>query len=237
MDTSSPDVLAAAYDPSGPPAVVGDLTGDHEGSVIRILGKAMTLLEVLDRPAPDVNLLVRIDGNPFESALSFPAATPCEMVTPSTRTTDMVDMTDFEEQARELDRIARLIVAREAELPVLKERKRELADRLLERMAALGEKRIRFDDRVAFLFPEMYPAFEQREDGTKYTMRDLAPVLREEGYAGAIKPEEAGFKALLKIFRDHAKAEKPLPPKIAAMVRPETVYTVRVGPGKAGRTK
>lgn len=231
----SPDAQAAAFDPEAQPPVVGDLTEDDGGTVARIDGKVMTLLEVYPRSA-SVDLIVRIGDNPFESSLSLPAATPYELISAPVRPADMIDSAEAETMARELDRLGALIEAREAEIPELKKRKRELADKLLEYLAAIGEKNMFFGSRRVYIFPELVPEFEQRDDGRRYTMRDLAPVLRKVGYPGAVKPEEAGFNALLKIFRDHAKAETPLPPELAAMVHPKIVHTVRVGVGKTGKS-
>lgn len=232
---TSPDAQAAAFDPEAPPTVVGDLTEDDIDSVIRLDGQVMTLLEVTPRSS-SVDLLVRIDGNPFDTSLNAPPSTVYELVSAPARPADMVDSALAEEMGRELDRLGTLIEAREAEIPVLKKRKRELADKLLEHLAAVGEKNLFFDRRRVYIFPELVPEFEQRDDGRKYTMRDLAPVLRKIGYPGAVKPEEAGYNALLSIFREHAQADKPLPPELAAMVRPRIVHTVRVGVGKGGKS-
>jgi hypothetical protein len=230
-----PDVLAAAYVPEGeaPTRRVGDLTADDVDSVIRFDGRTVTLLEPPYRKDGLVGLLVHVEGTAYDLPLTCSPDQPYTLVSAPARPADMVDATHAVEHARELDRVSARIVSLEAELPVLRRRKRELSEALLGHFAAIGEKNLRFDDRIAFVFPELYPEFEQREDGTRYTLRDLVPVLEELGRHGAIKPAEAGYKALLAIFREYAKAGEPLPPKLAAMVRPQTAQTVRVGPGKA----
>lgn len=235
MDTSSPDVLAATYAPDAV-TTVADLTEDDRDSVIEILGRTVTLLEVTARPPYDVELLVRVDGESFDRSLTFPLFTIYTLVTPPVRPADMIDDATFLEQARELDRLGALIEARDAEITVLKKRKKELSDRLLEYLAGIGEKNAYFDRRRVYLFPEAYPEFEQRDDGTKYTMQDLAPVLRDLGYGWAVKPEEAGYNALLKILREHEQAKRPLPAKLAAMVKLQRSHTVRVGVGKGDKS-
>lgn len=155
---------------------------------------------------------------------------------------ELVDRDAVRARARELDDVSARIRRIEAELPLLRRRKTELSDLLLADLATLGEKSLPFvngtDSRNAYLYPVTVPVFHQKDDtGRRYTLGDLAPVLRSLGFHGAVKPEEAGYNELLRIFREHRKAERPLPPELAELVDFETVHEVRTGVGKAARAR
>lgn len=236
MDTASPDAQAAAYDPTAVTGAVGDLSDDDAGSVIAFEGEVAVLLDVTHYP-PMVDLLVRLDGQPFDSSRRLHRDVSYVVVTAPAKPAAMLDTAGFEKLAREFDALGARIEALDAEIPVLKKRRQALADRLEEHLAAVGERSAGFDRRRIYLYPQLVPEFEERPDGRKYTMRDLAPVLRALGFGPAVKPEEAGYNALLKIFRDHEREGKPLPPALLAMVHPRRVDSVRAGVGKTGKTR
>ncbi|NUT90832.1 MAG: hypothetical protein HOY78_02265 [Saccharothrix sp.] len=241
---TSPDASAAAFDPEDTaPADLYPLAGEiderHIGAVLCIGDEEATLVGILPSPPGMATFAVRREGEDSDRIRSYLAAQPVQVVesAPQVRpdTARMLDREALSAKARELARLTARIKDLEIELPALRRRKAELAGELLEPMVLMDGKPWHFDDRRLYLFPVLVPEFEQREDGTRYTVRDLAPVLRALGYHDAVKPEEAGHNALLRIFRDHAKDEKPLPPQLAAMVSPRTVHEVRVGVGRGSR--
>lgn len=232
----SPDVDAATFDPDEPPTgTVGGLTEAYAGAVISVDGRVMTLLAAT-QAAPDTVLLVREGGEAFDRTRTLPAGHPYRLVSaPPADPERMLDKVQLTAWARELDRVGREIDRMEAELLVLRKRRTELSSLMLEFMAMLDNRPHYFDNRRAYVFPLLVPQFEQREDGRRYTMRDLAPVLRSIGRGDAVKPEEAGFNALLKIFRDHEAAGRPLPEELSGMVGPRVVHEVRIGVGRASK--
>lgn len=236
---NSPDQLAADYDPDEITGTAGDLTEDHVGAVVSLGGDIVTLVAVSPVGATHVELITRRDGEDFDRSLSVLAAQPYRLVTPPPG--DGIELIDPEEvraRARELDGISARIRQLDIELPELRRRKAELSDALLADLAMMGEKSVAFtngsDRRRAYVYPVLIPVYRQKDEtGARYTPRDLAPVLRSLGEHDAVKPEEAGHNALLRIFRRYISAEKPLPPELAEMVRHEIVHEVRVGVGGA----
>ena len=229
---STPDQLAAQFDPNTDETlIVGSLTSDDVDAVISLSGVEGTLTSVNPVGDDEVHLLIQEEGRPFETSATVARDTPYVLIEPvATQVADVVSMEDFYGMGREMDQIGKRLKAITAEEDALKARKAELSNQMVAVFARLGESRLYFDDRRAYVFHEAYPAFKAKDDGTKYTLRDLVPVLESLGREAQIQEPTVHYKTAISILKE-LMAEGGLPDELAAIVELEHVPTVRVGVG------
>lgn len=229
---TTPDTLAAQFDPDADEILtVGSLTADDVDSVIDLQGVVGTLTSVTQCEDGTTHLLIQEEGRPFEASARVPADSPYVLIEPvATQVADVVSMEDFYGMGREMDRIGKRLTAISAEEAELKARKTELSNQMVAVFARLGESRLYFDDRRAYVFTETYPAFKARDDGTKYTLRDLVPVLESMGREAQIQPPTVHYKTAIAVLKE-LTAEGGLPDELAALVELKRVPEVRVGVG------
>lgn len=242
---SSPDEKAATFDPDAPPippvGVVGDLTSAHIGLTVEIAGVAGELA-ALTGHAEQVVVGILESDRPFVSTFDVPADTPCSVLADDdvVQVTDVVGLDEFFELARELDRVSRQITANDASTKALKERKRQLSEKMLGTFAQVGETALGFtsgngDARRAYTHREIVPEFEEREDGKPYTYRDLVPVLKGLGREEQVTPETVNYRTLQGFLREVRDGVIPMPPELAKMVKIGEKIEVRVGVGRKSK--
>lgn len=229
---TTPDTLAAQFDPDADETLtVESLTPDDVDSVISLHGVEGTLTSVTRCEDGTVHLLIQEEGRPFEASARVAADTPYVLIQAvATQVADVVSMEDFYGMGREMDRIGKRLTALTAEEDELKARKRELSDQMVAVFARLGESRLYFDDRRAYVFSEAYPKFKAKDDGTKYTLRDLVPLLRAMGREAQVQEPTVHFKTAIAVLKE-LTAEGGLPDELAAVVELEYAPSVRVGVG------
>jgi hypothetical protein len=235
---TTPDEKAAAFDPAAipPPPVetVADLTTSaHTGLTITVLGITGELTSVYssDVGGPS-EITVQEADRPFPTRFTAALTEQCEIVGDATTVTDVIAMDDYYALARELDRVSTSIRSNDAANKQLKERKQELSEKMLAIMARLGQSTLAFDDRRAYIHRELYPEFETRDDGTKYTYADLVPVFRSLGRAEQITPETVNYRTVQGVLREIRNGVIPMFDELAAMVKIGEKAEVRTGVGR-----
>lgn len=236
---STPDEKAAAFDPDAPPIPpvgnVGDLTEAHVGSTIEALGLVGILTAVRRHGADDsmVQITMQEDGRPLPTMFSQPAHVWCALVEgPEVQLTDVVDMNDFYAKARELDRVSKQIRANDAATEELKKLKSKLSDELLGTFTQVGESSLNFGDRRAYIHTTLVPEFEEKPDGTKYTLRDLVDIFKQLGREDQVTAETVNYQTLQGVLREIREGVIPFPSQLAAMVKIGERPEVRVGVGR-----
>lgn len=240
---STPDQMAAEYDPAAapPPPVTkaSDLTSAHIGLIVEIAGVTGELTGgVIDNGGTNSidEIHIQESDRPFVTRFSVAAGTACKVIDEDLiQLTDVVDMKDFYEYARELDRVSKTIRANKAENKALEERKRQLSEKLLGTFAQVGQQTLAFDDRRAYVHHEVIPDFEERDDGTKYGYRDLVPVLKAMGREEQVTEETVNYMTLCGLLREIRDGVIPMPPELAAMVGIGEKAEVRVGVGRKSK--
>lgn len=235
---STPDQMAAEYNPAAipPPPVekVGDLANAHIGLTVDVAGVIGELMRVHNHEmSPHTKVVIQEPDRPFDTTFDIPSDTACEIVNGDlVQLTDVVSMEDFYELARELDRVSKEIRKNDESTKALKERKRHLSEKMLGTFAQVGQSALAVDDRRAYIHHELYPEFEEKDDGEKYTYRDLVPVLKAMGREEQVTAETVNYRTMQGILREIRDGVIPMPPEMAKMVKIGEKAEVRIGVGR-----
>lgn len=238
---TTPDEKAAAFDPgvSPPPPVdkVGDLTSVHVGLIVEIAGVTGELVEQWTKSLGTMTeVSVQEADRPFVTRFEVAADTPCKILDEDLiQLTDVVSMEDFYTLARELDRVSKEIRSNKAAISALTARKEQLSEKLLGTFAQVGQETLAFDDRRAYVHHEIIPEFEEKDDGSRYTYRDLVPVLRALGREEQVTEATVNFRTLQGILREIRDGAVPMPDELAKMVKIGEKVEVRTGVGRKSR--
>lgn len=239
---STPDQMAADYDPAAipppPVSIVGDLTGAHIGLTVDTCGVTGELMTWhLNDKGTLAEISVQEADRPFITTFEVHVDRPCEIVDEDlVQLTDVIGMEDFFALARDLDRVSQEIRNSKSAIEALTERKRKLSEKMLGTFAQVGESTLAFTNsdkaRRAYIHHEIVPEFEEKDDGAKYTYRDLVPILRELGREEQITEATVGYRTLQGFLREVKEGVIPMPPKMAAMVKIGERVEVRTGVGR-----
>lgn len=244
---STPDEKAAAFDPAAtpPPPVtkVSDLTQGHIGLSVEISGVAGELVSVHNEdldPAVRSDIGIQESGRPFVTHFEVEHDARCTVVNEDLlQLTDMIGMDEFYNLARELDRVSEEIRKNKAANETLTERKRQLSEKLLGTFAQVGEETLAFSNgekpRRAYVFHEIVPQFEEKEDGQPFTYRDLVPVLQAMGREEQITEATVNYRTLQGLLREMRDGVIPMPPEMAKIVKIGERVEVRTGVGRKSR--
>lgn len=237
---TTPDEKAAAFDPEVPPASpvenIGDLLEKHIGAQIEVFGVRGELINY-SHELNGTTVVIREADRPFDTTTGcLSCETPCAILADDpVLVTDVIGMDDFYALARELDRVSEEIRSNDSATKALKERKRQLSEKLLGTFAQVGQETLAFDDRRAYIHHELYPEFEEKGDGSKYTLTDLVPVLKALGRAEQVTPETVNYRTMQGILREIRDGAIPMPEELAAMVKIGEKVEVRTGVGRKTR--
>lgn len=235
---STPDEKAAAFDPDEelpPVSAFGDLTQAHVGHRITALSLTGTLTE-LHQYDEHTQVTIQEPERPLPTTFGQPHHVTCELAgDDEIQPSDMVDMNDFYAKARELDRVSKAIRANEAANKELKELKEKLSDELLGTFAQVGQSTLAFDDRRAYVHTAIVPEFEEKPDGTKFTLRDLVDIFKQLGREDQVTQETVHFQTLQGVLREIRDGVIPMPPEMAKIVKIGERPEVRVGVGRKSK--
>ena len=235
---STPDEKAAAFDPDSAPAppvaTVADLSSAHLGKTITLSGITGELIgcHSSDVGGPS-EITVQESNRPFPTQIPAALDVPCEVLDGDpVDLTDVVDMNDFYAKARELDRVSKAIRANEEANKNLRVLKEKLSDELLGTFAQVGQSSLTFDDRRAYIHPTIVPEFEEKEDGSKYGLKDLVDIFKQLGREDQVTKETVNYQTLQGVLREIRDGVIPMPPEMAKIVRIGERPEVRVGVGR-----
>lgn len=238
---TTPDEKAAAFDPAAAPpppvSTVSDLGSDHHDLVVEVAGVTGELIAChTNETSTSTELVIQEPDRPFTTTFVVSADTACKVVDEDlVQLTDVVTMDDFYRLARELDEVSRAIRDSKSAITALTERKQKLSEKLLGTFAQVGQETLAFDDRRAYVFHEVVPEFEEKNDGSKFTYQDLVPVLKELGREEQVTKETVNYKTLQGILREIRDGAVPMPPELAVMVKIGERVEVRTGVGRKSR--